>query len=54
MALPLLAGDGRVVVPAIHRFAWTKNKTRVPAQGRHRAANTYKMKNSLLITTRKQ
>jgi hypothetical protein len=28
MVLPSLAGDGRVVVPAIHRFAWMENKPR--------------------------
>jgi hypothetical protein len=39
MALPSLADDGRVVVPAIHRFAWAENKPR--------AGNTSELQNPL-------
>jgi hypothetical protein len=50
MALPSLPRDGRVVVPAIHRFAWIENKPRVAAQGSG-TGNTFELQNSLLITT---
>jgi hypothetical protein len=39
MALPSLADDGRVVVPAIHRFARAENKPR--------AGNTLELQNAL-------
>jgi hypothetical protein len=43
MALPSLARDSRLVVPAMHLFVSAENKPRVAAQGRHRAANTFKL-----------
>jgi hypothetical protein len=43
MVLPSLAGDAGLAVPAIHLFVSAENKARVAAQGRHRAANTFKL-----------
>jgi hypothetical protein len=47
MALPSLPGDGRFVVPAIHRFAWAENKPRVASKAGTESGNTLELQNPL-------